>query len=172
MLIIGEHGDYPRDAKGQPLYPRFRFFQDVVKVFERTNAAVPVFQDKHFAMNWPDAQATYRAAQRFGFPLMAGSSLPVTWRIPAVEIPLGTPLVESVGVGYGHHGYYDIHTIETAQCMSERRAGGEADEKAGPTLPKKWCRAECGERAPDLAWSRAKKKPSLRWAFLHRRGSD
>jgi hypothetical protein len=130
VLIIGEHGDYPRDAKGQPLYPRFRFFKDVVKTFERTNQSVPVFQDKHFAMDWREAQETYRDAQRLGFPLMAGSSLPVTWRIPAIEIPLSTPLVESVGVGYGHHGYYDIHTIETAQCMSERRAGGEVGVKS------------------------------------------
>ena len=89
VLIIGEHGDYPRDAKGQPLYPRFRFFKDVVKTFERTNQSVPVFQDKHFAMDWREAQETYRDAQRLGFPLMAGSSLPVTWRIPAVEVPLG-----------------------------------------------------------------------------------
>ena len=44
-------------------------------------------------MDWREAQETYRDAQRLGFPLMAGSSLPVTWRIPAVEIPLGTPLV-------------------------------------------------------------------------------
>ena len=130
VLIIGEHGDYPRDAKGQPLYPRFRFFKDVVKTFERTNQSVPVFQDKHFAMDWREAQETYRDAQRLGCPLMAGSSLPVTWRIPMVEVPLGTPLVESVGVGYGHHGYYDIHTIETAQCMSERRAGGEVGVKS------------------------------------------
>ncbi|NBV23387.1 MAG: hypothetical protein EBS05_15895 [Proteobacteria bacterium] len=130
VLIVGEHGDYPRDAKGQPLYPRFRFFKDVVKTFERTNQSVPVFQDKHFAMDWREAQETYRDAQRLGFPLMAGSSLPVTWRLPAIEIPLGTPLVESVGVGYGHHGYYDIHTIETAQSMSERRAGGEAGVKS------------------------------------------
>ncbi len=130
VLIIGEHGDYPRDAKGQPLYPRFRFFKDVVKTFERTNQSVPVFQDKHFAMDWREAQETYRDSQRLNFPLMAGSSLPVTWRLPAIELPLGTPLVESVGVGYGHHGYYDIHTIETAQCMSERRAGGEAGVKS------------------------------------------
>ena len=130
VLIIGEHGDYPKDAKGQPLYPRFRFFKDVVKTFERTRQSVPVFQDKHFAMDWREAKETYQDAQRLGFPLMAGSSLPVTWRIPAIEIPLGTPLVESVAVGYGHHGYYDIHTIETAQCMSERRAGGEAGVKS------------------------------------------
>ena len=146
VLIIGEHGDYPRDAKGQPLYPRFRFFKDTVRTFERMGRAVPVFQDKHFAMDWREAQETYRDAQRLGFPLLAGSSLPVTWRIPEVEIPLGTPLVESVGVGYGHHGYYDIHTIETAQCMSERRAGGETGVKSVQALKNEAVWQLLGER--------------------------
>jgi hypothetical protein len=126
VLIIGEHGDYPKDAKGQPVFPRYRFFRDVVKTFETTGQSVPLFQDKHFAMDWAEAQQTYRDAKRLGFPMMAGSSLPVTWRLPDTEIALGTSMVESVAVGYGGHGYYDIHTIETAQCMSERRAGGES----------------------------------------------
>ena len=148
VLIIGEHGDYPRDAKGQPLYPRFRFFKDVVKTFERTGQTVPVFQDKHFAMDWREAQETYRDAQRLKFPLMAGSSLPVTWRLPAVEMPLGARLVESVGVGYGHHGYYDIHTIEAAQCMSERRAGGEPGVQSVQAFKNEAVWKLLGEREP------------------------
>ena len=30
VLIIGEHGDYPRNEKGQILYPRYEFFQQCV----------------------------------------------------------------------------------------------------------------------------------------------
>ena len=82
VVIIGEHGDYPKDAKGQPVFPRYRFFRDVVKTFETTGQSVPLFQDKHFAMDWAEAQQTYRDAKRLGFPMMAGSSLPVTWRLP------------------------------------------------------------------------------------------
>jgi hypothetical protein len=40
-------------------------------------------------------------------------------------MPLETPLVESVCVGYGGVDSYDFHGLETAQCMSERRNGGE-----------------------------------------------
>lgn len=74
------------------------------------------------------------ASKQLGFPFFAGSSLPVTWRIPAVEVPLGAPLVESVCVGYGGLDSYDIHGLETAQCMSERRAGGETGIKSVQAL--------------------------------------
>src|SRR5689334_10740517 len=35
ILIIAEHGDYPRNEKGQILYPRYEFFDQCVKVFEK-----------------------------------------------------------------------------------------------------------------------------------------
>jgi len=56
---------------------------------------------------------------------MAGSSLPVTWRTPSIEMPLGAEIEEAVGVAYGGVDGYDIHALETIQCMVERRAGGE-----------------------------------------------
>ena len=33
VLIIGEHGEYPSNEKGQKLYPRFEFFEQCAKVF-------------------------------------------------------------------------------------------------------------------------------------------
>ena len=33
VLIIGEHGDYPRNEKGQILYPRHEFFEQCAKVY-------------------------------------------------------------------------------------------------------------------------------------------
>jgi len=97
----------------------------VVKVFEASGRSVPVFNDKHLSTDWNECVAMVEASRRLGFPFLAGSSLPVTWRIPAVEIPLETPLTESVCLAYGGLDSYDIHGLETAQCMSERRAGGE-----------------------------------------------
>jgi hypothetical protein len=126
VLIIAEHGVYPRTEKGQTLYPRNEFFQRTVKVFEASDRAVPVFNDKHLSTDWHECVAMVETARRLGFPFLAGSSLPVTWRIPSLEIPIGTPMIESVCVGYGGVDSYDIHGLETAQCMSERREGGEA----------------------------------------------
>jgi hypothetical protein len=125
VLIIGEHGNYPRNEKGQTLYPRYRWFKEVVEVFEASGRSVPVFNDKHLSTEWSECVEMVQDSQRLGFPLYAGSSLPVTWRLPSIDLPYGVPLQESVCVAYGGVDSYDFHALETAQCMSERRRGGE-----------------------------------------------
>lgn len=125
VVIIGEHGDYPVNEKGQTLYPRYEFFKEAVKVFEASGRSVPVFNDKHLSTDWQKCTAMVADAKRLNFPFLAGSSLPVTRRLPAIDLPWGTPLKESVCVGYGGIEKYDFHGLETAQCMSERRRGGE-----------------------------------------------
>jgi hypothetical protein len=152
VLIIAEHGLYSRNEKGQTRYPRNEFFKRTVKVFEESGRAVPVFNDKHLSTDWGECVEMVQAARRLGFPFLAGSSLPVTWRIPSVEMPLGTPLQESVCVGYGGIDSYDFHGLETAQCMSERRVGGEAGVKSVQAIRGKavWEILKERERTKDL----------------------
>jgi len=125
VVIIGEHGDYPRNEKGQTRYPRYDWFKQVVDVFERSGRSVPVFNDKHLSTRWDECAEMVADSHRLDFPFLAGSSLPVTWRLPAVDMPYDADLTESVCVGYGGVDSYDFHALETAQCMSERRRGGE-----------------------------------------------
>jgi hypothetical protein len=125
VVLVGEHGHYPKNEEGQTKYPRYEFFQQIVEVFRASNRSVPVFSDKHLSWNWAWAEEMYRTSRSLGFPLMAGSSLPVTWRIPSVEMPLGAPIREALCVGYGGVDSYDFHGLETIQCMVERRKGGE-----------------------------------------------
>ena len=33
VVLVGEHGNYPRNEKGQTQYPRYEFFEQIVKVF-------------------------------------------------------------------------------------------------------------------------------------------
>ncbi len=134
VVIIGEHGFYARNSRGQTLYPRYQYFREMAQVFEVSRRAVPVFNDKHLSTDWRECVAMVETSRRLNFPLMAGSSLPVTWRFPALEIPLGTPLTESVSICYGGVDSYDFHGLETAQCMSERRAGGETGIKSVQAL--------------------------------------
>jgi hypothetical protein len=129
VLLVGEHGRYPRNEKGQTLYPRYEFFQQIVKVFKDSGRSVPVFNDKHLSWKWEWSREMYDTARTLGFPLMAGSSLPVTWRTPSIEMPLGSRIREAVCVCYGGVDSYDFHGLETLQCMVERRQGGETGVK-------------------------------------------
>jgi hypothetical protein len=69
-------------------------------------------------------------SERLKFPFLAGSSLPVTWRLPAVEIPWGAELDEALMVGVGGSDPMDYHALEAMQCMVERRQGGETGIRA------------------------------------------
>ena len=61
---------------------------------------------------------------------MAGSSLPVTWRLPDLELPLGCEIEEALMVGVGGSDPMDYHALEAMQCMVERRKGGESGVKS------------------------------------------
>lgn len=130
VLIIAEHGDYPRNELGQILYPRYEFFRQCVEVFEKDGRAVPVFNDKHLSYSFERAQWMVEASRRLGFPLLAGSSLPVTWRLPDLELPLGCRIEEALMVGVGSSDAMDYHALEAMQAMIERRRGGETGVRA------------------------------------------
>jgi hypothetical protein len=125
VLVIGEHGNYPENELHQRKYPRYEFFRQIVDVFKADGRAVPVFNDKHLSWNWEWAKEMVDTAHAMGFPFMAGSSLPVTWRLPVVEMPFGARVDEMMSLAYGGIDSYDFHALEVIQCMAERRAGGE-----------------------------------------------
>jgi len=129
VLVVGEHGAYPRNEKGQTKYPRWEFFEQIVRVFKDSRRSVPMFNDKHLSWNWDWAKQMYDTSRDLGFAYMAGSSLPVTWRIPSVEMPLGARIREALCVCYGGVDSYDFHGLETTQCMVERRRGAETGVK-------------------------------------------
>jgi hypothetical protein len=126
VLLIGEHGDYPHTPDThQHMYPRRRFFDQTVAAFRRCGQTAPVFNDKHLGYAYADAKAMYDTARKMGFPLMAGSSLPLVWRVPDVTLSRGCRIEEAMALGYGGLEAYGFHALETLQCMVERRAGGE-----------------------------------------------
>ncbi|HLW66846.1 MAG TPA: hypothetical protein VKS79_16145 [Gemmataceae bacterium] len=130
VLCIGEHGNYPKNERGQIMYPRRRFFEETNKVFDRNNKVVPVFSDKHLSAKWVDAKWMYDEAKKRMFPFMAGSSVPVTWRKPELKLPLGCEITGAVQISYGPFEGYTFHALEGLQCMVERRKGGETGVKA------------------------------------------
>jgi hypothetical protein len=130
VLIVGEHGNYPRNEKGQILYPRYEFFKQCVEVFEKDGRAVPVYNDKHLSYSFEKAEWMVASSRRLKFPMLAGSSLPVTWRLPDIELPLNCEIEEALMVGEGGSDPMDFHALEGMQCMVERRKGGETGVRA------------------------------------------
>ena len=130
VLLIGEHGDYPKNELGQTLYPRHEFFRQIVKTFQQDQRTAPVFVDKHLSYEFEKAEWMTRQAKRGNFALMAGSSIPVAIRLPALELPLESELESALAVGYGGLDSYDFHALEGLQCMVERRSGGETGVRA------------------------------------------
>src|SRR5262249_30316213 len=63
-------------------------------------------------------------------PFLAGSSVPVTWRRPPLQLPRGCELTDAVQLGYGPFEGYGFHALEGLQSMVERRKGGETGVKA------------------------------------------
>jgi hypothetical protein len=157
VVYIGEHGAYPRNEKGQTEYPRYQMFEQTIDVFRASGHTAPYYNDKHLSWKWEWAKDMYDTSRKMGFPLMAGSSLPVTWRMPAVDMPLGANVREAVCVAYGNPDSYDVHALEAVQCFVERRKGGETGVE--------WLQAYRGEQFwkayEEGVWSPALVKAAL-----------
>ena len=149
VVLVGEHGAYPRTPKGQVQYPRYRLWQEIVKVFKSSKKAVPVFNDKHLSWSWKEAKWMYEQSKDLGFPLMAGSSVPVTYRHPDLKPAAGTQWQKALAVGYGPFESYGFHTLEALQVMIENRKGGETGVKAVQALESR------------AAWAAGPTEPSI-----------
>ncbi len=125
VLLIGEHGDYPSNELGQILYPRYELFKECVEVFEADGRSAALYNDKHLSYSFAKAQEMVEDAARLDFPLLAGSSLPVTYRLPDLELPYGCQIEEAMMLGVGGSDAMDYHALEAMQCMIERRSGSE-----------------------------------------------
>ena len=84
-----------------------------------------MFNDKHLSYSFKKAAAMVAQSKKMKFPFLAGSSLPVTWRMPDLELPYGCEIEQALMVGVGSSDSSDYHALEALQGMIERRKGGE-----------------------------------------------
>jgi hypothetical protein len=126
VLLIGEHGVYGTNRLGQYEYPRKRFFDEITAVMRRADRYVPIFNDKHLSYQWTWAREMYDFCAKHKLPFMAGSSVPLGQRRPALEIPANTRIEEAVSIHAGGVESYDFHALEVLQSMVEGRRGGES----------------------------------------------
>lgn len=153
VLSIGEHGNYPHNEKGQHMYPRKRFFDEIVAVFKQSGRVTPVFNDKHLSYRWDWAKEMYDTAEAMKIPLMAGSSVPLAERRPPLELEPGVKLAAAVSIHGGGVESYDFHALEVLQSLVEFRAGAEQGVSEVQFLEgdKLWKAADEGRWSVELA---------------------
>lgn len=140
VVIIGEHGNYPTNLKGQWLLPRWWFYQQVIRVFEQSKRSVPVFNDKHFSYSWDEAKWMFDKSRELNFPLTGGSCVPTYFRKPEIELDIDTSLKTSIVVGSAPDEGAFFHCVDVLQAFVERRKGGETGVKAVQCIrgPETW----------------------------------
>ncbi|MEX2264089.1 MAG: hypothetical protein WD696_19200 [Bryobacteraceae bacterium] len=139
VILIGEHGAYPSNDKGQKLYPRYEMFLKVTDVFRENRRSVPVYTDKHLSWDWHQARRMVEISRELKFAFMAGSSIPVAYRVPAHDVPYGARLKHAVVISFGGLESYGFHGLEGLQALIERRAGGETGVAAVQCLEDAGC---------------------------------
>jgi hypothetical protein len=118
-------------------------------VFRESGRSVPVYCDKHFSYDWKKAKWMYDQSKELKFPLMAGSSVPLAWRRPPLEIKMGATIDKAVMLSFSGNEIYGFHALEALECMVERRKGFETGISA----------VEC--REGDAVWKYNEQNP---WA--------
>jgi hypothetical protein len=151
VVIIGEHGKYPRSPLGNFMYPRHRYFDEIARVMQEDGRVVPMYFDKYFAYEWTDAKSIYDRMRQMRIPLLCGSTVPLAWRRPPLDIERGTRMTELLTTSYSDIEEHAYHGIELLQAMSERRKGGETG-----VARVRYCRGdEVWQLAERGEWSRA-----------------
>jgi hypothetical protein len=150
VLAVVEQRDYPHNKKGQILYPSYDFFQQCVQVFEEDGRAVPYFNHQSLSFSFRQAQSMVATSERLKFPMLAGSPLPVTMRLPDIDMPMGAQIQEAMMVCPFDGMEFDA--LEAMQCMLERRKGGETGVKAVQLLEgdEVWLAGDAGRWSKEL----------------------
>jgi hypothetical protein len=151
VAVIGEHGDYPRTPRGNFMYPRRRYFDEITRVFEDESRVIPMYQDKYFAFEWSDAKYMVERTRALRIPMLCGSTVPLAWQRPPLDVPRGTRFTEVLATSYSDLEEHAYHGIEALQSVAERRAGGETG-----VARVRYCTGE-----PEGEWSRSLQEAAL-----------
>jgi hypothetical protein len=121
IAVIGEHGNYPRTPRGNFMYPRKRYFDEIAGAFESKRRIVPLLNDKYFAYDWADAKSMADRVRAMKIPFGCGSTVPLSWQKPPLHLPGSPRFDELLGVSYSDLEEHTYHAIEALQSVAERR---------------------------------------------------
>ena len=121
IAVIGEHGAYPRTPRGNIMYPRKRYFNEITRAFEAEGRVKPLLNDKYLAYEWADAKAMFDRVRAMRIPFACGSTVPLSWQRPALNLPASPRFDELLSVSYSDLEEHAYHAIEAMQSVAERR---------------------------------------------------
>lgn len=152
VVLVGEHGVYHTNLKGQKYYPRWWLYQQIIEVFEKSKRSVPVFNDKHLSTSWDEAKWMFDKSRELDFPLYGGSSIPFYYREPEIGLDNDTPIKASIVAGGSPDEGGLFHPVDVLQSFVERRKGGESGVEAVQCIrgPEVWKWTERNSWAGDL----------------------
>ena len=93
--------------------------------------ARPVFNDKHLSWKWEWAEEMVETARELDFALMAGSSIPVAWRLPPLEIPSDAEVEEAMVIGARRRSRQLRLSRVRGDAVHGRAAAGRGDRGGG-----------------------------------------
>jgi hypothetical protein len=128
------------------------FARQCIEVFDADRAAVPLFSFQQVSAGFDNARAVVDASRRLKFPLLAGSALSVTRRLPDLDLPLNADIESALVVGYGETDAMTFQALDALQCMVERRRGGETGVASVQMLEGDavWAAGDAGRYSKDL----------------------
>ncbi|MGZ9584254.1 hypothetical protein [Paenibacillus marinisediminis] len=127
VIIIGEHGAYPLNEKGQMMYPRRRMLEETLIALDELQLIVPIFSDKHLSYDYQDAVWMYTQLKSRGIPFMGGSSIPHTEIVPPLDANKLRSVTEILVLSHSTLlEAYGFHALEVLQSLAEQREGGES----------------------------------------------
>jgi hypothetical protein len=152
VLIVAEHGHYPRNELGQVLYPRGPIFRQVLEAFRLAEATVPVFVARQLSHDFGEALAMRAAAAAAGVPLLAGGALKSADCDPPWPDVGGGPVREVVIAGHGTLETFGFDALEALHAIVERQAGERVGVAAVRCLSgnEVWRAAESGQWSSTL----------------------
>ena len=97
-------------------------------------------------------------SRELDFPLTGGSSIPIYYRKPEIELDIDTPIKTSIVVGGASDEGALFHCVDVLQAFVEKRKGGETGVEAVQCIrgPETWKWIECNPWAGKLLESARK----------------
>lgn len=160
LILAGQREDSSTESPSPDL------LEPVVRVFEEDRRAVPVYWDEPLGL--AQARKMVEASRQLKFPVLAGSSLPMTWRLPPLELPTGCRVEQALIVGIGTRRSDRYRALETLQAMVERRRGGETGVRSVQSVAGQavWSAGSSGRWSRELLEAAVARSDSLQGETL------